>query len=251
MKVSLKPSAGRSATRVVPVFSEGGGKGNTSGLDPAVAAVLKTASAPGIFGAKKGEVLPQVAPGSTGEKTLFLLGLGPRKKLTGEVLRMAFGNLGRRLSGLGGKSVALALHQGAMSSCIKKLGDADVVRAVVEGCRLGAYDYQEQKGGKKPRKPASTLVLESGELVVKELRAGLKLADACVDGVNLARDQANTPGNYLYPASLAARARSMARSSGLKCKVLGESDLRREKMGGILGVGQGSDRASRLIQLEY
>ena len=75
MKVSLKPSAGRSATRVVPVFSEGGGKGNTSGLDPAVAAVLKTASAPGIFGAKKGEVLPQVAPGSTGEKTLFLLGL--------------------------------------------------------------------------------------------------------------------------------------------------------------------------------
>ena len=78
MKVSLKPSAGRSVTRVVPVFSEGGGKGNTAGLDPALAAVVRTACSPGIFGAKKGEVLPQVATGSAGEKTLFLLGLGPR-----------------------------------------------------------------------------------------------------------------------------------------------------------------------------
>ena len=251
MKVTLKPSAGRSAARVVPVFSEGGGKENTSGLDPALAAVVKTACSPGIFAGKKGEVLPQVAPGSPGEKTLFLVGLGPRKKVTGEVLRMAFGNLGRRLGGLGGKSVALSICQGAIVPCIKKLGGADAVRAIVEGCRLGAYDYQSQKGGKKPRKQASTLVLESGDSEVKELRAGRKLAEACVEGVNLARELANTPGNYLYPASLAARARAMARASGLKCKVLGESDLRREKMGGILGVAQGSDRAPRLIQLEY
>jgi len=251
MKVTLKPSAGRSAVRVVPVFSEGGGKKNSSGLEPAVAAVVKKACSSGIFSAKKGEVLPQVAPASSAEKTLFLLGLGPRKKLDGEVLRMAFGNLGRRLAGLAGKRAALSLEQGAATLCLKKLGGAGAVRSIVEGCRLGAYDYQSQKGGRKPRKPVSTLVLESGASVVKELRAGLKLADACVEGVNLARELANTPGNYLYPASLAARARSVARSSGLRCKVLGESELRRQKMGGILGVAQGSDRAPRLIELEY
>ena len=254
MKVTLKSTAGRSAVRVVPVFSDGGGAKKASGLDPALAAVVRKVDSTGIFSGKKGEVLPQVAPDSAVEKTLLLIGLGPRKKLDGEVLRTVFGNLGRRLAGLSGKKAALSLEQGGAAACIAKLGAAQAARCMLEGCRLGAYDYQAQKGGRKPRKPASSLALECGDSdasLLKLLRSGLKLADACVDGVNLARELANTPGNYLYPASLAAKARSMARSSGLKCKVLGERELQREKMGGILGVAQGSDRAPRLIQLEY
>ena len=43
----------------------------------------------------------------------------------------------------------------------------------------------------------------------------------------------------------------MARAEGLRCKVLTPPQLEKLKMGGLLGVGQGSAAPPRLIVVEY
>ena len=58
MKVTLKSTGGRSAVRVVAGVSAGGGARKASGLDPALAEVVRKADSTGIFSGKKGEVLP-------------------------------------------------------------------------------------------------------------------------------------------------------------------------------------------------
>jgi len=61
----------------------------------------------------------------------------------------------------------------------------------------------------------------------------------------------NLPPNILPPAGLAAQARAMARREGLRCRVLLPAQLRKLKMGGLLGVGQGSVNPPRLIVVEH
>ena len=67
----------------------------------------------------------------------------------------------------------------------------------------------------------------------------------------LARGLAITPSNTKSPAWLAARARTVARRSGLHVDVWDERRLRREGMGGILAVGQGSATPPRLVRLDH
>jgi leucyl aminopeptidase len=60
----------------------------------------------------------------------------------------------------------------------------------------------------------------------------------------------NLPPNKLTPAKLAEEARKVATAAGCRCTVLGPRELARKRMGGILGVGQGSQHPPRLIVIE-
>jgi leucyl aminopeptidase len=55
----------------------------------------------------------------------------------------------------------------------------------------------------------------------------------------------------MTPTLLAQQARALARRRGLKCTVLGRSQLERLGMGMLLGVAKGSSEEPRLILLEY
>ncbi|MDE1171609.1 MAG: leucyl aminopeptidase [Verrucomicrobium sp.] len=68
---------------------------------------------------------------------------------------------------------------------------------------------------------------------------------------NLVREVGNLPPNHITPATLAERARALAKTHGLAVKVWDEKQLKREGFGGILAVGQGSANPPRFISLEY
>jgi leucyl aminopeptidase len=86
---------------------------------------------------------------------------------------------------------------------------------------------------------------------LREVEAGVATARCICRGVALARDLVNEPGNVKSPEFLAAKAKEMARETGLKCTVLGQKELEKEGCGALLGVAQGSIREPRLIVLEY
>jgi len=66
------------------------------------------------------------------------------------------------------------------------------------------------------------------------------------------RDLANLPGNICTPTYLAEEARAIAKPyAGLRVRVLDEAAIRREKMGCLLAVSQGSHQPPRFIVLEY
>ena len=68
----------------------------------------------------------------------------------------------------------------------------------------------------------------------------------------LARDLGNRPANDLYPETFAQAAKEMAEDvKGLRVTILGVKELQKEKMGGILGVSQGSEQEPRMIVIEH
>ena len=69
--------------------------------------------------------------------------------------------------------------------------------------------------------------------------------------INACRSLANTPGGDMTPALLAGAARNAVRGLPVKITVLGEREIKKVGMGGILGVSCGSDEKPQFIILEY
>ena len=126
--------------------------------------------------------------------------------------------------------------------------DAKSIEAVVEGVILGGYDYNRYKSESKE------LTLKDIYLTCKDIK---KLSKAFEEAVIIAestcftRDIVNTTPEDLHPASFAEIAKELARENKLTCNVLGEDDLRKEKMESMLAVGRASRHESQLIHLAY
>jgi leucyl aminopeptidase len=72
------------------------------------------------------------------------------------------------------------------------------------------------------------------------MRVSIKTGD-------VTRSSAELPANELSPATLASRARRVAREVGLASRVMGPSELSQRKMRGLLAVGRGSAHPPRLV----
>src|SRR5215468_355509 len=73
---------------------------------------------------------------------------------------------------------------------------------------------------------------------------------AVAQGIFLARDLVNEPANMLGPVEFAERVRDLA-SAGVEVEVLDVDQLRALKMGALLAVGQGSERPSRVVVMQW
>ena len=165
-------------------------------------------------------------------------GLGERGKLDDSAVRRATG------------SAALALRKRAQRKVLLILEERpEHVGGAVEGFALGAYRFETFRP-KKTQPIAELVVLVAKEDLVSAKKAAAR-ALLLADAANAARDIANTPGNLLYPETLAKAAQAIAAQCGLKCRVLDEKALKLGKFGGLLAVGGGSSRGPRLIELVH
>ncbi|KJL31620.1 leucyl aminopeptidase [Microbacterium azadirachtae] len=148
-------------------------------------------------------------------------------------VREAVGAALRTLTGFGRVSVLL--------------GDAvaEHASAAAEGALLGGYRFDDYRSGDQPKR-AGTVVLHA-ELAPEEAAHATALAQA----VALTRDLVTTPAEWLGPEDLASRAVEELTGLDVTVEVLDETALAAGGYGGILGVGQGSDRPPRLVRLDY
>jgi leucyl aminopeptidase len=80
----------------------------------------------------------------------------------------------------------------------------------------------------------------------------LHRAYALSSAMNLARHLANTPAADANPVSIAHVVKEVFRGhTGVKVDVLDVADLKKEKMGLLLGVGNGSATGARLVHVRY
>lgn len=164
-------------------------------------------------------------------KSVAVVGVGNQEPAAGEIRRAAAA-AARRLSDR--SVVASALHD----------GPEEASEASVEGFLLGSYSFTAYKSDPHPSKLQRVLLLDANE---RALERGRILAEATL----LARDLTNEPAATLSPDALGRRAREIADVNGLECRIFDENDLRERGFGGLLGVGAGSQRPPRLIQLRH
>jgi leucyl aminopeptidase len=173
-------------------------------------------------------------------------GTGPRDSFRSrEAVRRAAGAAVRALGG--GPRPGAANHGGK-----RRIGFALPVRDGAEaadvalGALLGGYEFGRYRTDSRAL-PADVVVLADGADAV----AGVERARVIADAIGLVRDLVNTPPADLTPGDLAAEAQQVAEVSGLSVQVLGVDELTEHGYGGIIGVGQGSVNAPRLVRLEY
>jgi leucyl aminopeptidase len=123
----------------------------------------------------------------------------------------------------------------------------DSARAVAEGAVLGGYRFDSYKS--EPAKPRASRVVVSSPETVSEADAAAVAAIG--SAVALVKDLVNVPAEWLGPQDFADRAVEAVTDLPVAVEVLDERELAEQGYGGILGVGQGSDRPPRLIRVEY
>ena len=172
------------------------------------------------------------------EDAVLHVGLGERAKISPHTFRSAAGAAVMFLKKIGHTKVGLHLDEWAPFT-----GPA------IEGAILADYRFERFK-----TKRTAAIELLAVQVLAEDLRVAKRdgqRAAARAHATNLVREIGNTPGNLLYPETLAAQAVKIARESGLKVTVFDEKKLRAGKFGGLLAVGQGSVRPPRLIILEH
>lgn len=84
-----------------------------------------------------------------------------------------------------------------------------------------------------------------------DIKKTVARAQAIGDALGLVRTLANHPANVMTPKKLAADAIAEGKINGFAVKVIGEKEMEKLGMGGILGISRGSDEEAQLILLDY
>ena len=242
MKLSIAPSSPKSACLIVFVPKQGLHRQKvSSSLWQLTDSVLKKK----LFKAKKNSTLflPLVRIGQA--ESVLLVGLGDSKNPDHELFRQASGQALKEL-----EKHSIASAEVDLSLCPPALENLALVRAITEGLVLAHYQYEELKAKDKEKVSIKNIVFTGakGPKLKKALEEGQILAES----VNFARQLANTPANLMTPAILAESVRKKCLGlKGMKVTIWNKDRLKKEKMGGILGVSQGSAQDPRLIVMEY
>lgn len=118
-------------------------------------------------------------------------------------------------------------------------------RALAEGAGLGGYRFEGYKSSAGKRRAAAVIVHADGT------DADLAAATATASAAAVVKDLVSIPAEWLGPADFADRATALVADLPVTVEVYDEARLKDEGFGGILGVGQGSDRPPRLVRLDY
>ncbi len=215
----------------------------TGGQGPDLGPIIKS----GGFKGADGSLLPVYCGGVKAGWTL-LVGLGKSEEVGLETIRKAAGRAAKKAREMTAGQVLVAVPPTGTVA----FDDESFARCWVEGAEMALSPIGELK----TTKPKPKLVPTAWKLLAaadrgKALRAGAKEADAYAAGCLFARHLVNLPPNILTPIDLAKRAKAMAKTEGLSCPVLNVPQMKKLKMGGLLGVGQGSRQEPRLISIRY
>jgi leucyl aminopeptidase len=235
---------------VVGIFEDGELSGEAQSLDTGSSGRLKKLLARGDFSGRLGETLLLTdLPGIHASRVL-LTGLGAKKTFARKSWRKAWAAALAAIGRTRIASVAAAIDRPDS----KELDDYYLGRAIAEITGTSLYRINDLKTGKKPKPPALQKVLagpvrKSG---IEDTERGLQHGRAVAAARKIQRDLANLPSNICTPIYLAEQARTLAKQHpSLKVQVLDEAAIRREKMGCLLAVSQGSAQPPRFVVLEH
>jgi leucyl aminopeptidase len=192
------------------------------------------------------EFLTILAPAGVEVARIIVAGIGTPAKYDALAAQSLGGRLVAALNNTGEKDVSVWIEAiGDM-----KLAEADFAANVAYGARLRFYRFDKYKTKEKPEQKPSLKRFAVLAADLADAKRAFEPMDKVVDAVNFTRDLVSEPANIIYPQTLAAEARKLS-DLGVKVEVLGEKEMQRLGMGALLGVGQGSERESQLVTMQW
>lgn len=222
------------------------------GVGKDILAALKSAVEDEAFSGAKDETLSLRSANVDGAEHVLFVGMGEPKSNDYEAIRRAASVTFNTLKGLKAKSAGLD-----MTTLFKSVKDsATGLQAATEGIALSGYKLDKfkssaKKDSKSKKGELSGLAFLGPKAPTAAQKKALVAGATIGEAVNFARLVGDTPGNLMTPTILANETVKAAKGTKLKVTVFDKARIKKEKMGGLLGVSLGSDKDPRFIIMEY
>lgn len=188
-------------------------------------------------------------PGISAERVM-LVGLGKPQEFSLKGYRQVVG------------ATVNALDKGHSLDALWAIADLDLtdgnpqqtIRDTIIAAEEALYCFEETKSEKrKNSRPLKRLnIFLHDRRHQKTAEKSLAHAQAIANGMRLAKDLSNLPGNICTPTYLADQARKLGRKySQIKTQILDEAKMEKLGMGALLSVSRGSRQPAKLIIMEY
>ncbi len=229
---------------IIPVFEDGKKSKAYQDINGKTDGALDRAIKAAGYKPKKGQFLEIISPAGIGNGRVLLIGAGATKDFSALDAEALGGRVIARLQTSREKIAVFALD--GLSA--KKIDAGELAARVAHGARMRSYRFDKYRTiVEKDDKPALTKIAVHSSAGAK---AAFTPHEKIGDGVFLTRDLVSEPANVLYPDSFAKRCQKLV-ELGVKVKVLGVPEMKKLGMGSLLGVGQGSEKPSRLVAMEW
>ena len=187
---------------------------------------------------------------------LLLVGLGKGIEITADKLRQAAGTAAKYAEK--SKFKAISFYIQADNSAKDVYAGLDqsndsFSQTVVEGSLLSLYHFDEYKqpAKEKPDRINQITLLAHAKSQVSSIRSAVSRGRKLASAVVTSRDLISQPSNTATPSYLAGKAKELAKSFGMSCKILSTRDMKQLGMGALLGVSKGSEEPPAFIILEH
>ena len=245
-----KPAEARADVLVLGRYAdEGRMPAELAAVDKALGGQLVKVLQSEKFEGKPGQVSYFHTGGRIPAERVLVVGLGaPRRgeKTRGDAEPVRRGAAGavRRARDLNAGTVSVFMPPDGLSP-------RERAQAVVEGALLGTYRFDKYLKEKSTKAVRALTVLEPDRRAAAGAREGVRLGQIWAEATCLTRDLVNEPANVVTPTFLARRATEIAKTGGLKLRVLDRAECARMGMGAYIGVAQGSEEPPKFIHLTY
>ena len=218
-------------------------------LDQANGGLIATALASGDISGKAGESLMLHTPGEGAVKRILLLGAGARNKINADTIRKVVATAFRVLKSASARDAVFYAEELAC----KDMSIAAICELIGRSGEASGYQYSETVSKPKPAPSLTRLTVNCGDaLKAAAATRMLTLGKQIGEGINVARQLGNLPGNICDPTYLANEAKKLARThSKLTTRIVEEKQMREMGMGSFLSVSAGSEQPAKLIVMQY
>ncbi len=252
MEFSIKsgsPEKQRSGCVVVGVFESRKLSPSAQAIDAASGKYLSEVLRRGDLDGELGKTLLLHNVPKMAADRILLVGLGRERDFTERAFRTAMTAAAKALRSTGASDATICLTDVTLKRRDTGWKIEQAVLAIME-C---AYRFDKLKSKPPTAKRAlRKVVLQvSRRTEIAEGEIAIARGVAIAEGVSLAKDLGNLPGNHCTPTYLAEQAVEMGKRHGIKVEVLDQKDCEKLGMGCFLAVAQGSRQPPKFIVLEY
>ncbi|WP_301751558.1 leucyl aminopeptidase [uncultured Erythrobacter sp.] len=127
---------------------------------------------------------------------------------------------------------------------------ADDAAAVLLGLRLRGWRHDKYRTRlAADKRPSLTMVHVTG--APEGTATAWERESALAKGVEFTRGLVTEPANIIYPETFVAACEEAFAGTGVELTVLGEAEMTALGMGALIGVGQGSERESKILAIRW
>jgi leucyl aminopeptidase len=252
MEFSIKsgsPEKQRAGCVVVGVFDGRKLSGAAQDIDGASGNFLAEVLKRGDLDPKVGATLLLHSVPKIAAERVLLVSLGREREFNESAYRSAMSGAIKALRNTGTTEAIVCLTDLEMKRHDTSWKVEQAVLAIMDG--LYRFDRLKSKPPETKRALRKVTLLVSDRNAGTDAEEAVERAMAISEGIALAKDLGNLPGNYCTPTYLGEQAVELGKKHGLRVDVLDKKDIEKLGMGSFLAVAQGSVQPPKLIVMEY